>query len=229
MAVSADHALAVTHYYIVALHAQLYIEARAHDGGGSGSVDHHLELIEFLALELSGIDEGCRCDHRGAVLVVVHHRDVAFGLKSLLDAEAFRGLDVLKVDAAKCGRHCLYGIHQFVGILLVDFDVKAVKGSEYFEEQGLAFHHRLCGLGSNVAKAKHGSAIADDSHKVALIGISVSVGGVLFDFKTRIGHARRVSQAQVILRKVGFCGHYFDFARLRIFMVVERCFWCNFG
>ena len=47
------------------------------------------------------VDQAGGGDDRGAVLVVVEHRDVHQLAQPLLDDEALRRLDVLEVDAAR--------------------------------------------------------------------------------------------------------------------------------
>ena len=56
---------------------------------------------ELLARELGGVEQRGARDDRGAVLVVVEHRDLHALAQPLFDLEALRRLDVLEVDAAE--------------------------------------------------------------------------------------------------------------------------------
>ena len=62
---------------------------------------HHLDVLELAAGQVAGVDQPGGGDDRGAVLVVVEHRDVHPLAQRLLDDEAFRRGDVLEVDAAE--------------------------------------------------------------------------------------------------------------------------------
>ena len=62
---------------------------------------HQLDLADFLAGELQRVFDRRRDDDRGAVLVVVEHRDFHARAQLGLDVEAFRRLDVFQIDAAE--------------------------------------------------------------------------------------------------------------------------------
>jgi hypothetical protein len=74
------------------------------------------------------------------------------------------------------------------GSALVDLDVEAVDAGELLEEHGLALHHRLGGLGADVAEAEHGGAVGDHRDEVALGGVAPCVG---LDFSRSRGRPRR--------------------------------------
>ena len=60
----------------------------------------HLGFLDFAPGQIQRVDQAGRRDDRGAMLVVVEHRDVEQFLQPLLDDEALRRLDVFEVDAA---------------------------------------------------------------------------------------------------------------------------------
>ncbi len=59
-------------------------------------------------------------------------------------------------------------LDDLVRVLRVEADREGVDAGELLEEHRLALHHRHCGLGSDVAEAEHGGAVADDGDRVAL-------------------------------------------------------------
>ncbi|GFI07540.1 hypothetical protein IMSAGC006_02297 [Muribaculaceae bacterium] len=89
------------------------------------------------------------------MLVIVHHGDIAFGLKPCFDLETLRSLDILKIDAAKRRRDGLYNLYKLFRIFLIHLYVKAIQSCKNFKQQRLSFHHGLSGFGSYVAETEH--------------------------------------------------------------------------
>ncbi len=98
------------------------------------------------------------------------------------------------------------------GSLAVDLDVEDVDVGEALEEHALALHHRLAGERADVAEAEHGGAVGHHRDEVALGGVLVGELGVLGDLETRLGHAGRVGQRKVALRRAGLGRHDLDLA-----------------
>jgi hypothetical protein len=138
-------------------------------------------------------------DDRGAVLVVVEHRDVHPLAQLALDDEALRRLDVFQVDAAERGLHRGDDVDQLVRVALVELDVEHVDAGELLEQHALAFHHRLAGQRADVAQAEHRGAIGDHRHQVAARGVLAGHPRIRGDRLAGEGHARRVRQGQVAL------------------------------
>ena len=66
------------------------------------AVHDEFRFAQSLAVgQMAGVDQTGRRDDGGAVLIVVEDGDVHEFAQPLLDNEAFRRLDVLKVDAAE--------------------------------------------------------------------------------------------------------------------------------
>ena len=67
---------------------------------------HDADVGKCAPGDTAGVDEGCRDDDGGAVLVVVEHRNIQLSLQFGLNLEASRRRDVLKIDAAesRCDR-----------------------------------------------------------------------------------------------------------------------------
>ena len=133
------------------------------------------------------------------MLVVVHHRNVALLLEVLFDFEAFGRFDVLKVDASESGCDGFHDLNEFLWVLLVDFDVEAVKPGENLEQERLSFHYGFSCESSYVAQSQHSCAVADYGHEIALVGIFVCVLRLLFYFETGVGNTRRICKSKVLL------------------------------
>ena len=151
----------------------------AGDGAGAGAVENDFEFSRRLADEGGGVQQRRAGDDRGTVLVVVEDRDPERPAKLLFDEEAIRRFDVLEVDAAERGLEELAGADDLLRVLGIELDVEDVDVGEPFEQDALAFHHRLAGQGSDVAKAEDRGAVADDGDEVALGGVFVGERRVL--------------------------------------------------
>ena len=77
------------------------------------------------------------------MLVVVHNWNIERLLQALLNVEAFRSLDVLKVDTTECWGNLLYSLTELLRILLVNLDVEYVNTTVDLEEKSLTFHYWL--------------------------------------------------------------------------------------
>ena len=115
----------------------------AGDAGGTGAVDHQPGVGERAAGQVQRIDQAGGGDDRGAVLVVVEHRDGHQLAQALLDDEALGRLDVLEVDAAEGRAEQAHAVDELVDVLGVDLEVDAVDVGEALEQDRLALHHRL--------------------------------------------------------------------------------------
>ena len=164
---------------------------------------------------MKGILDGGRNDDRGAVLIVVEHRDLHALLELGLDLEAFRALDVLQVDAAESRFQQLAGADDLAGVFRAQLEIEHIDVSEAFKQNALAFHYGLSGARADVAKSKNSRAVGDDSDQVSLRSVFVYERGVALYLKTRDGHARRVRQAKVALRAARFCRDDRYFSRVR--------------
>ncbi len=77
------------------------MQIEAGDRRGAGARAHQLDLGDVLADDLEPVEDRRPGDDRGAVLVVVEHRDLHPLAELALDVEAVGRLDVLEVDAAE--------------------------------------------------------------------------------------------------------------------------------
>ena len=120
--------------------------------------------------DLQPVQDGCRHDNRGAMLIVVHDGDFHSLTKLVLDLEALRGLDVLKVDRTEGRFERGNGIDEAVGVGGGNLDVEDVDPCEFLEKNRLAFHHRLRGQRPDIAEAENRGSIGDDADKVCARG-----------------------------------------------------------
>ena len=196
-----DHTLAVAHDDILMPHAHGFDQAGAGNRRSPRAVDHDLDVFELAPGDQAGVDQARRRNDRGAVLVVVHHRDFHPLAQGLLDDEAFGGLDVLKVNAAEAGLHHRDGLDQGFGVFAGQFDVDRIDVGEALEQHCLAFHHRLGGERTEIAHAEDRGAIGDHRDKIALGGVIVGAGRIVVDRLHRHGDAWRIGQRKVALRR----------------------------
>ena len=216
--------MAVAHHDVLATHAKRDIKIRTRHRRRAGTIHHQLYVINLLPLHLKGIQQSGTRNNRRPVLVVVHHRNVAFRLQCLLNLEAFRRLDVLKVDSTERRSKRLHYFYEFFRILLVDLYVKTVKPGKNFKQQRFSLHHRLSRLRTDIAQAEHRRAVGNHCYKVALVCIFISILWIFLYLKTRISHARRVSQRQIALRRIRLRRNRLNLARTVTFVIIQSHF-----
>ncbi len=159
VAVGANDTGAVEHDDVAFVGTQRHEEFGAGDGGSASAIDYDVDVLDFFANDVEGVDECSPADDGCAMLVVMHDGDVELFFESFFDFETFGGFDVFEVDATEGGRNGFDGFYKIVNIGLVDFDVEHVNVGKYFEEESFAFHDGFGGFGSNVAETEYGSAV----------------------------------------------------------------------
>ena len=171
-----------------------------------------LVVFDLAAGQVERVEQAGGGDDRGAVLVVVEHRDVEQLAQPLLDDEALRRLDVLEVDAAPALAEQLHAIDEFVRILGVDLEIDGVDVGEALEQHRLAFHHRLGRQRAEIAEAEDGGAVGDDGDEIALGRVVVGLALILGDGQHRHRDAGRIGERQVALRRHRLGGDDFELA-----------------
>ena len=161
-------------------------------------------------------------DDRGAVLIVMEHRNVHQLAQPLLDDEALRRLDVLEVDAAPAGAEQLHAIDDLLGVLGRHFEVDGIDVGEALEQDRLAFHHRLGRERAAVAEAEDGGAVGDDGDEVAFDRVVVGLGRIVGDGEHRDGDAGRIGQRQIALRRHRLGGDHLELAGAAAAVEVQR-------
>ena len=136
-----DHALAVTHDHIGGRNTHCLNKRGARNCSGSRAVDDNFNLGEFAPRNVARIDDAGRRNDSGAVLIIVHHRNIHLFAQGLFDDEAFGGFDIFKVDPAKAWLHQRDRIDEGFGVFGREFDVYRINIGKAFEQTGLAFHH----------------------------------------------------------------------------------------
>ena len=192
------------------------------NGGSARAAEHHLYAVHRLAHDLEGVEQSRSGDDRGAVLVIVEYRDAQRAAQLLLDVEAIGSPDVLQVDAAHGGLQKLAEADDVVGVLRCHLQVEDVEVCELLEEVPLAFHHRLAGQRTDVAKPQHSGTIGDYGDQVTLGGVAVCLLLVLLDLPARLRDAGGVGESQVALVGQRFGGDHGDLAGASLRVVVER-------
>ena len=160
-----------------------------------------LDVGQFLALQQQPIANGRGHGDRGAVLIVMKHRDVHPGAEIGLDREAFRRLDVFQVDRAERRLQRRDNVTEAGRVGGVDLDVEHVDPGEFLEQDGLAFHYRLARQRAYIAQAQHRGAVGDHRHQVAAHRIIIGRVGIGLDRLARRRHPGRIGQRQIALRR----------------------------
>ena len=215
-------ALAVAYRDVVLRDAELAQEVEAGDRCGPCARAHNPHCVWRLADDPERVERSGGDADRGAVLIVVEHRDVEALLETALDLEALGSLDVLKVDCAEGRLQAGYGLHQRIDVAFVDLDVEDVDVGELLEEDRLAFHDRLRSEGADGAEAQHRAAVADHRDQIGSDGVVPGPCRVLRDLLAGRGHARAVGKRQIALRAHALGGMDAELARLGLAVIVER-------
>ncbi len=157
------------------------------------------------------------------MLVIVEDGDIHFFLKTLLDDEAFRRLDVFKVDPTKSRTHQAHRVDECFGVFRIKFDVDGVHIREPFEQDGLALHHRFGRQRTEVAQTQNGRPVRDHGNKVALVGVIIRRLRVCRDRLAGDSNARRIRKRQIALRGHRNRGGNLELAGARL-KVERKCF-----
>ncbi len=204
------------------LEANRFEQLQAGDAGGAGAVADDLGVLDFASGQIERIEQACGRDDRGAVLVVVEHRNVHQLAQPLLDDEALRRLDVLEVNAAPAGAEQLHAIDDLFGVFRRHFEVYRIDVGEALEQNSLAFHHRLGRERAAVAKAEDRGAVGDDGDEIAFDRVVVGLGRIVSDGEHRNGDTRRIGQRQIALRRHRLGGDHLKLAGAAAAVKVER-------
>ena len=168
-----DHALAVAHDDMVAADPHRLHQLGAGDRRGAGAVHHDPDVAELAIGQMAGVDQARRADDRGAVLVVVEHRNFHPLAQCLLDHEAVGRGNVLEVDAAEGRLEQLHAVDEALRVLGRDLDVDRIDVGEALEQHRFAFHHRLGREGAQIAEAEDRGAVGNDRDQISLARIVV--------------------------------------------------------
>ena len=181
------------------------------------------DFFDVLTNHRQTIGDACTHDNRRTVLIVMKHRDAHAFAQFALDIEAIGCFDVLKVNATKSRLKRRNDFNQFLRIGLVQFDVKHINASKFFEQYRFTLHDGLAGERANITQTQHCRAIGDHPNEIATRGITHRIGWIGHDFLTRRRHTRRIRQGQIVLIRHVLGGLDRDFARLWKLMIIQCC------
>ena len=115
----------------------------------------------------------------------------------------------------------MYDGNDFLGFLVAYLNVEGIDVGICLEQHDLAFHDGFCCQGTAVAKSQQRTAVADDGHQVALVGVAVGLPTLLADGYCRCCHTGSVCQGQLLWVANGLGGDGGCLARLAGAVVFE--------
>ena len=148
-----DHPLGVAEDQVLRPKADRAQQFQAGDAGRARAVADDLGVFDLAPGQVERVEQARSGDDRGAVLVVMEHRDIEQFAQPLLDDEALGRLDVLEVDAAPAFAEQLHAIDDLVGVLGVHLEVDGIDVGKALEQDRLALHHGLRRERAAVAEA----------------------------------------------------------------------------
>ncbi len=159
--------------------------------------ERDLHFTNFLADHFQGVDQTSERHRRRALLIVVPDRNFALLAERVKNAKTFRIRNVFEVDAAKTGLQEFHRFDDLVRVFGVEHQRKTIHAAEILVEQGLAFHHRHTGFGSNVAETQDARAIADDGDGVPFVRVLIHEFRVGLNRLARRGDAGRIPNREI--------------------------------
>jgi hypothetical protein len=188
-----NYALRVEKETLVGISPSFDHELQARDTSGSSAVDHDLDILNILLLDLERVDETSEAHDGSTVLIVMENWNVHHFLELLLNIKAVWALDVLQVDTGEAWRKILDTVDEIIWVLGVDTEVNTLNSSEFVEQNRLSLHDGLGGQSADIAEAQDCSTICNDSHHVSLVCVSVGEVWVLLNLETWLSNTWRVS------------------------------------
>jgi hypothetical protein len=222
LALGVHDAAAVAENQVLASYAEIDVVVGAGDAGGAGAVEDHPNLLDRLADQLQGVEQGRPRDDRGTVLVIVEDRDVHLAAQGLLDLEALGRLDVLQVDATEGRFEKLDKTDDLGRVVRGDLEVEDVYVGKPLEQQCLALHHRLACLGADVTQAEHRGAVGDHRHQISSTRVGEDVLRPRRDSAAGHGDARRVGERKIPLADTRLARYDLQLPRPALAVIVER-------
>jgi hypothetical protein len=146
------------------------------------------------------------------MLVIMKNGNLHALAKFALHIEAFRGLDVLQIDATETGFQAGNDVDQFVGIALADLEVEDVDTRELLEQYPFTFHHWLGRQRPDRTQTQYRGAVADHRDQVAARGDVTRLSGIIDDGFAGRRHAGRIGERQIPLVGQRFGWYHFDLA-----------------
>ena len=185
-----NHTFGVAHDAVVVPGAHRLEQLKTSDPCSTRAIQHNPHIFYLFAGNVQRVDQPGGTDHSGAVLVIMKDGNIHLFFQTLLDDKTFRRFDVFQINAAKRRTHQLDRINDGFGVFGIQFDVDRIYIREPFEQDRLAFHHRLGGKRTQIAKTQNRRSVRNNRYQVALVCIVIGGFRVLCDRLTRHSHAR---------------------------------------
>jgi hypothetical protein len=183
---------------------------------------HQPHLGERFSLHQKPVPHRRGNRDRGAVLVVMKHRDLHPGAEIGLDRETLRRLDVLEIDRPERRLQRRDDVAETLRIGGIDLDIEDIDAGEFLEQDRLALHHRLARERPDIAEAEHRRAVGDDGDEIAARGQIIGGIGIGDDRIAGGGDPGRIGQRQIALRRHALGRDDGELARLRQPVVIQR-------
>ena len=194
-----DHAADIADEDVFFLQAELAQQIEAGQRRRTRAGAHELQAAHLFFDDLQRVDDGGADDDRGAMLVVVHDRNIHAIDERALDFEAFGRLDVFEVDAAEGRLQGGDDLDEFLRIAFVDFDIEDVDAGELLKQVRLTLHHRLSRQRADIAEPQNGRPVGDDRDQVAARGDFGDGFGIGRNQPTGRRDAWRIGEREVVL------------------------------
>ena len=123
--------------------------------------------------QMQRVDDAGRRDDRGAVLVVMEHRNVHHLAQAFLDDETVRRLDVFQIDAAEAGAEIAHRVMNSSTSLVSTSRSMESTSAKRLKSTALPSITGLDGERAQIAQTQDGGAVGDHGHQIALGGIVV--------------------------------------------------------
>ena len=161
------------------------------------------------------------------MLVIMKHRNVHQPAQLRLDDKTIRRLDVFKINPAKRRAEIAHTVYELFRIFGRDLKVNRIHIGKTLEQNRLAFHHRLGGQRTKIAKPENGRTIRDHRNHIALIRILIRRRRVRRDRIHRHRDTGGIGKAEVPLRRHWLGRRYFKFPRLVTRVKLQRFLFCE--
>jgi hypothetical protein len=188
----------------------------------AGAVTNELCCRNLATRQRQCVDQPRGRDDCRAMLVVVEDRHIEQFAQLLLDDETFRRLDILEIDTAPAFAQELDAIDELIRVFGGDLEIDRIDIGKALEQDRFALHHRFRRQGPAIAKPENSGAIGDHRNEIALGGVVEGLGLVLGDGEHRHGHARRIGERKIALRRHRLGRHDFKLSGAALAVKQQR-------
>ena len=158
-----------------------------------------LDVMDVFLHKLQCIDQSCQRDNSGTMLIIMEDRDIAALFELLLDLEAARCTDVLKIYATKAACQQSDCIYDVIHILAAYAERNCVYSAECLEQHTLSFHNRHTSLRSDISKAENCRTVCYNCYSVPAACQLIALIDILLNLQARLCYARCVCERKSLL------------------------------